>query len=62
MALSQCCILLLFNEKDDISYQEIRSETKLDDKELKRQLQSLSLGKQKLLLKSTKGKESSNFT
>lgn len=57
VALSQCCILLLFNEKDDISYPEIRSETKLDDKELKRQLQSLSLGKQKLLLKSTKGND-----
>ena len=56
VALSQCCILLLFNDKDEISYPEIRSSTNLEDKELKRQLQSLSLGKQKLLLKSTKGK------
>ena len=61
MALSQCCILLLFNDKDEISYPEIRSSTNLEDKELKRQLQSLSLGKQKLLLKSTKGKIESSL-
>lgn len=57
VALSQCCILLLFNDKDEIGYLEIKSSTNLADKELKRQLQSLSLGKQKLLLKSTKGKD-----
>jgi len=57
VSLSQCCILLLFNERDELSYSDIKNELKLSPVELKRQLQTLSLGKQKLLLKSTKGKD-----
>ncbi|TPX57782.1 hypothetical protein PhCBS80983_g03594 [Powellomyces hirtus] len=50
----------VFNKVADdeaISYQTISNQTGIPDADLKRTLQSLSLGKHKILLKSTKGKE-----
>ncbi|KAI8340502.1 hypothetical protein BC941DRAFT_417436 [Chlamydoabsidia padenii] len=53
VSLFQAIILLLFNDttKSTLGYTHIATETKLDDGELKRVLQSLSCGKNKLLIK-----------
>uniref|UniRef100_A0A2S2P2L0 Cullin-3 n=2 Tax=Schizaphis graminum TaxID=13262 RepID=A0A2S2P2L0_SCHGA len=55
----QMCILLLFNTHDKLSFEDIRSETDIPDKDLIRALQSLALGKpsQRILLKTPKCKE-----
>ena len=57
MSLYQTLVLLLFNNKDTVSYEEISESTKIDENELKRQLQSLACGKVPILLKSSKGIE-----
>ena len=56
----QAMVLLLFNGKalgEVVSYPDIQSATNLDDKELKRTLQSLACAKYRVLTKSPKGKE-----
>lgn len=55
----QMCILLLFNTHEKLSFEDIRSETDIPDKDLIRALQSLALGKpsQRILLKTPKCKE-----
>ncbi|XP_060844607.1 cullin-3-like [Rhopalosiphum padi] len=55
----QMCILLMFNTHDKLSFEDIRSETDIPDKDLIRALQSLALGKpsQRILLKTPKCKE-----
>lgn len=55
VSLYQTLVLLLFNDKDEISYEEIVESTKIDESELKRTLQSLACGKVQILLKSSKG-------
>lgn len=57
VSLYQTLVLLLFNNKDEISYEDIYESTKIDENELKRTLQSLACGKVPILLKSTKGVE-----
>ncbi|KAI9801154.1 MAG: hypothetical protein M1825_003428 [Sarcosagium campestre] len=62
LALSsfQATVLLLFNEVPDgrhLTYEEIRSATRLSDAELKRTLQSLACAKYTVLIKSPKGRE-----
>lgn len=57
VSLYQTLVLLLFNAKDSISYEEIFESTKIDENELKRTLQSLACGKVPILLKSVKGVE-----
>jgi len=55
VSLYQTVILMLFNEKDTISFSEIKQRTGIEDKELRRTLQSLACGKvTKLLLKAPK--------
>ena len=55
----QMCVLLLFNMRDKLTYEEIKEETSIPDKELTRALQPLALGKagQRVLVKSPKTRE-----
>ncbi|ODM98047.1 Cullin-3 [Orchesella cincta] len=55
----QMCILVLFNNRDRLTYEEIQNETDIPEKDLIRALQSLALGKatQRVLLKSPKVKD-----
>lgn len=41
----QMCVLMLFNKKERYSYEEIASETSIPEKDLKRAIQSLAMGK-----------------
>ena len=40
----QMCILLLFNLRDKLTYEEIKEETSIPDRELTRALQPLAIG------------------
>lgn len=55
----QMCILVLFNNRDKLTYEEIQSETDIPEKDLIRALQSLAMGKasQRVLIKNPKTKE-----
>ncbi|KAI0757463.1 Cullin-4B [Daedaleopsis nitida] len=57
VSLYQAVVLMLFNESDEISYGDIKQQTRLDDAELERTLQSLALGKKQVLKKSTKSRD-----
>ncbi|KJE93406.1 Cullin 3 [Capsaspora owczarzaki ATCC 30864] len=61
----QMVVLMLFNQQDSYTYQEIAQETEVPPGELKRALQSLACGKYKVLLKEPKTRdvtESDSFT
>ncbi|KAK7603535.1 hypothetical protein V9T40_003534 [Parthenolecanium corni] len=60
VSLFQALSLLLFNEADEISYEDIRTQTSIEDGELRRTLQSLACGKARVLLKTPKGREVEN--
>lgn len=53
------CILLLFNNRDRMTYEEIAQETDIPEKDLVRALQSLAMGKQqqRLLMRTPKTKD-----
>ena len=55
----QMCVLLLFNLRDKLTYEEIKEETSIPDRELTRALQPLAMGKtsQRILVKHPKTKE-----
>merc|ERR1719273_1060391 len=55
----QMCVLLLFNLRDKLTYEEIKEETSIPDRELTRALQPLAIGKQtqRILVKTPKSKE-----
>ncbi len=55
----QMCILVLFNNRDKLTYEEIQNETDIPEKDLIRALQSLAMGKasQRILIKNPKTKE-----
>ena len=55
----QMCILMLFNTRPKLSYDDIKNETDIPDKDLTRALQSLAIGKptQRVLIKYPKTKE-----
>jgi cullin 3 len=55
----QMCVLMLFNNRDKISYEDIASETDIAEKDLVRALQSLAMGKatQRVLIKTPRTKE-----
>ncbi|KAF9053924.1 Cullin-4B [Hymenopellis radicata] len=57
MSLYQGVILLLFNEEDELSYDTIQAHVGLDDKDLIPVLQSLTVGKKRVLKKNSPGKE-----
>lgn len=53
------CVLMLFNTRQRMTYEEIQQETDIPEKDLIRALQSLSMGKaaQRLLVRAAKAKE-----
>ncbi|RVE49624.1 hypothetical protein evm_005756 [Chilo suppressalis] len=55
----QMCVLLLFNKRERLTYEEILNETDIPEKDLIRALQSLAMGKatQRVLIKHPKNKE-----
>nr|AAI65630.1 Cul4a protein [Danio rerio] len=57
VSLFQTLVLLMFNESDECSVEEIRVATGIEEGELKRTLQSLACGKARVLNKTPRGKE-----
>ncbi|XP_078265425.1 cullin-4A isoform X2 [Rhinoraja longicauda] len=57
VSLFQTMVLLMFNEGNEFSVEEIKTATGIEDSELKRTLQSLACGKARVLNKLPKGKE-----
>ncbi|KAI9267908.1 Cullin family-domain-containing protein [Phascolomyces articulosus] len=57
VSLLQTTVLLLFNDTDILSYMAIAQATNMEEKELKRTLQSLACGQHKLLLKDSDGSD-----
>jgi len=53
----QMCVLMLFNKKERYTYEEIASETAIPEKDLKRAIQSLAMGKasQRVLTRQSSG-------
>ncbi|XP_064296091.1 cullin-4A isoform X1 [Phalacrocorax carbo] len=57
VSLFQTLVLLMFNEGDEFSFEEIKIATGVEDSELRRTLQSLACGKARVLIKNPKGKD-----
>ncbi|CAG9461420.1 unnamed protein product [Pedinophyceae sp. YPF-701] len=57
VSLMQCTVLMLFNDADELSYGQIKAGTGIEEKELKRTLQSLACGQVRVLSKEPKGKD-----
>ena len=53
----QAAVLMAFEETDTLSFQEILEATGIEDSELRRTLQSLACGRERVLTKEPKGKE-----
>ena len=57
VSLFQAVVLLLFNDSDTLTLADLRDATGLEEKELRRTLQSLACGKARVLAKSPQGRE-----
>jgi len=59
VSLFQAVVLMLFNDAETMSFEELKDATGIEDKELRRTLQSLACGKanQRVLSKTPKGKD-----
>ncbi|XP_017839867.1 cullin-4A [Drosophila busckii] len=57
VSLFQALVLLLFNDKPTLSYEEILAATSIEDGELRRTLQSLACGRARVITKSPKGRD-----
>ncbi|XP_056675965.1 cullin-4B-like [Monodelphis domestica] len=57
VSLFQTLVLLMFNEGEEFSLEDIRQATGIEDGELRRTLQSLACGKARVLIKDSKGKD-----
>ncbi|GMJ14199.1 cullin4 [Hibiscus trionum] len=57
VSLFQTVVLMLFNDAEKLSFQDIKESTAIEDKELRRTLQSLACGKVRVLQKSPKGRD-----
>uniref|UniRef100_A0A8C4RN97 Cullin-4A n=1 Tax=Erpetoichthys calabaricus TaxID=27687 RepID=A0A8C4RN97_ERPCA len=57
VSLFQTLVLLMFNEGEEFSVEEIKTATGIEDSELRRTLQSLACGKARVLIKNPKGKD-----
>uniref|UniRef100_A0A8C9Z625 Cullin-4A n=1 Tax=Sander lucioperca TaxID=283035 RepID=A0A8C9Z625_SANLU len=57
VSLFQTLVLLMFNEGEEFSVEEIRTATGIEEGELKRTLQSLACGKARVLNKNPRGKD-----
>lgn len=51
VAFMQTVVLMLFNDAQKLSFQDIKDSTGIEDKELRRTLQSLACGKVRVLQK-----------
>ncbi|KAM7255883.1 hypothetical protein ACFE04_011624 [Oxalis oulophora] len=57
VSLFQTVVLMLFNDAESLSFQDIKESTGIEDKELKRTLQSLACAKVRVLQKMPKGRD-----
>ncbi|XP_075481912.1 LOW QUALITY PROTEIN: cullin-4-like [Primulina tabacum] len=57
VSLFQTVVLMLFNDAKNLSFQDIKESTGIEDKELRRTLQSLACGKIRVLQKIPKGRD-----
>ncbi|KAL1121990.1 hypothetical protein AAG570_003398 [Ranatra chinensis] len=57
VSLFQALVLLLFNECNEIAFEDIKASTNIEDGELRRTLQSLACGKARVLSKTPRGRE-----
>ncbi|XP_072951479.1 cullin-4 [Typha angustifolia] len=57
VSLFQTVVLMLFNDAQKLSFQDIKDSTGIEDKELRRTLQSLACGKVRVLQKIPKGRD-----
>lgn len=57
MSLFQALVLILFNDSDNISLEDIKAATNIEDGELRRTLQSLACGKARVLQKNPRGRD-----
>ncbi|XP_057545194.1 cullin-4-like [Amaranthus tricolor] len=57
VSLFQAVVLMLFNDAEKLSFQDIKDATGIEDKELRRTLQSLACGKVRVLQKVPKGRD-----
>lgn len=51
LIVCQTVVLMLFNDAEKLSFQDIKDATSIEDKELRRTLQSLACGKVRVLQK-----------
>ncbi|XP_013183932.1 cullin-4A [Amyelois transitella] len=57
VSLFQALVLLLFNDGDNLSFEDIKTATNIEEGELRRTLQSLACGKARVLSKTPRGRE-----
>jgi len=57
VSLFQALVLLLFNDNDELSFEELKQRTAIEETELNRTLQSLACGKARVLSKTPKGRD-----
>ncbi|CAA7394007.1 unnamed protein product [Spirodela intermedia] len=57
VSLFQTVVLMLFNDAQKLTFQDVKDSTSIEDKELRRTLQSLACGKVRVLQKNPKGRE-----
>lgn len=57
VSLFQTLVLILFNDCNELTFEEIKQATAIEDSELRRTLQSIACGKARVLVKLPKGKE-----
>ncbi|GER48901.1 cullin [Striga asiatica] len=57
VSLFQTVVLMLFNDAEKLNFQDIKESTGIEDKELRRTLQSLACGKVRVLQKIPKGRD-----
>lgn len=57
VSLFQALVLILFNDADDLSLEDIKAATNIEDGELRRTLQSLACGKARVLQKNPRGRD-----
>ena len=60
MSLFQTLVLLNFNEKEDVAFDEIKQSSGIEEEELKRTLQSLACGKARVITKKPVSKDVEN--
>ncbi|XP_061385671.1 cullin-4A [Danaus plexippus] len=57
VSLFQALVLLLFNDGDNLSFEDIKTATNIEEGELRRTLQSLACGKARVLMKTPRGRD-----